>query len=197
MPMVDILWISYDTIQILHYTGRAKGCQPPWELSFSRFRGNDGWKIFPVFNAARGGCGSGAGRGGAAGLPFGSPQGMGAVFVQLLDIHPEMGIIKTRVLPRSGFGSTFVNLVFYKENRHLAEWRFSHFIRSVNTSPNRWNVMVIGMKSPPFGGFQTKPPRFVCNTLARTSVADIRYLVNQKRCPKTHSFGGLYAERGG
>ena len=39
-----------------------------------------------------------------------------------------------------------------KENRHLAEWRFSPFILIVTTYPRIWNVKVIGIGSPPFGG---------------------------------------------
>ena len=44
-------------------------------------------------------------------------------------------------------------LVNLKENRHLAEWRFSLLIRILTTHPKMWNVTETGnnIASPPFG----------------------------------------------
>ena len=40
-------------------------------------------------------------------------------------------------------------------NRHFAEWRFLPLIRTVTVNPKIWNVIVIGINIPPFGGGQT------------------------------------------
>ena len=42
-------------------------------------------------------------------------------------------------------------------NRHFAEWRFRPFMRMVTVNPKIWNVIVIGILSPPLRG-ETKPP---------------------------------------
>ena len=47
-----------------------------------------------------------------------------------------------------------VKRAYNSRNRHLPEWRFLPFMRIVTVSPKIWNVSVIGIGTPPFGGFQ-------------------------------------------
>ena len=47
-----------------------------------------------------------------------------------------------------------VKRAYNSRNRHLPEWRFLPFMRIVTVSPKIWNVSVIGIRTPPFGGFQ-------------------------------------------
>ena len=56
--------------------------------------------------------------------------------------------VKGRRDKRSAYVTAFSS---ERRNRHLAEWRFLPFIRTVTVYPRIWNVMIIGIASPPFG----------------------------------------------
>ena len=47
-----------------------------------------------------------------------------------------------------------VKRAYDSRNRHFAEWRFLPFMRIVTVSPKIWKVNVIGIGTPPFGGFR-------------------------------------------
>mgnify|MGYP000003600689 CR=1 FL=1 len=76
-----------------------------------------------------------------------------------LDKPQEPAIIKiTQGSATSGFASSWgkasrVN----SRNRHWPEWRFLPLMRMVTVNPKIWNVIVIGILSPPLRG-ETKPP---------------------------------------